>query len=135
MKVGVIDEADRMMEAAENAFLKTLEEPPEGCLLIMITAYPEQLLDTILSRCIRVTLRLEKAREYSERELVLIDAPGKVPFRQTQPVARPRPDGAVLCPVQGDEGGDWQGAHTAAFKRESDQYQKTTGGRLAEETR
>lgn len=55
-KIGVIVEADRMMPEAENAFLKTLEEPPDNCLLLLITAAPEILLDTIHSRCIRVPL-------------------------------------------------------------------------------
>jgi len=56
-KVGIIADADRMGEQAENAFLKTLEEPPDGCLLLLLTAFPQQLLDTILSRCILVSLR------------------------------------------------------------------------------
>ncbi|MEM7145529.1 MAG: hypothetical protein AAF591_10350 [Verrucomicrobiota bacterium] len=56
-KVGVIVEADRMGVEASNAFLKTLEEPPANSLLILVTSRPEQLLDTILSRCIRVNLR------------------------------------------------------------------------------
>ena len=55
-KIGVVADADRLQEAAQNAFLKTLEEPPEGSLLILTTGFPEQLLDTVLSRCIMVTL-------------------------------------------------------------------------------
>ncbi len=57
MKIGVILEADRMVTEAENAFLKTLEEPPENCLLLLVTANPEMLLETILSRCIQVPLK------------------------------------------------------------------------------
>ena len=60
-KVGVIVDADRLGEQAENAFLKTLEEPPPGCLLLLLTANPELLLDTILSRCINVSLRARRA--------------------------------------------------------------------------
>ncbi len=56
-KIVVIKEADRMMPAASNAFLKTLEEPPDNSLLILLTAQPEQLLTTILSRCIRISLK------------------------------------------------------------------------------
>ncbi len=55
-KVGVIAEADRMVVAAENAFLKTLEEPPPRTLLLLLTANPGGLLPTILSRCIRLPL-------------------------------------------------------------------------------
>jgi DNA polymerase-3 subunit delta' len=55
-KVGVITEADRMNEQASNAFLKTLEEPPQNTLLLLLTANPQRLLPTILSRCVRVPL-------------------------------------------------------------------------------
>ena len=55
-KVGVITEADRMNDQAANAFLKTLEEPPQNTLLLLLTANPQRLLPTILSRCVRVPL-------------------------------------------------------------------------------
>ena len=55
-KFAVIKDADCLGVQAENAFLKTLEEPPPQCRLILITARPEMLLDTILSRCIRIDL-------------------------------------------------------------------------------
>ncbi len=55
-KVGVIVDADRMNEQAENAFLKTLEEPPESTLLLLLTSRPQRLLPTILSRCVQVKL-------------------------------------------------------------------------------
>ncbi len=55
-KVGVICDADRMAAAAENAFLKTLEEPPPRTLLLLLTANPGGLLPTVLSRCVRMPL-------------------------------------------------------------------------------
>lgn len=55
-KVGVIVETDRMNDQAANAFLKTLEEPPQNTLLLLLTANPQRLLPTILSRCVRVPL-------------------------------------------------------------------------------
>jgi DNA polymerase III subunit delta' len=55
-KVGVIVEADRMNDQAANAFLKTLEEPPQNTLLLLLTANPQRLLPTILSRCIGLSL-------------------------------------------------------------------------------
>jgi len=55
-KIGVIAEADRMGPEASNAFLKTLEEPPARTLLLLLTANPQSLLPTILSRCIRLPL-------------------------------------------------------------------------------
>ncbi|MEM0965091.1 MAG: hypothetical protein AAGJ81_02915 [Verrucomicrobiota bacterium] len=51
-KVGIIVEADRMNLQASNAFLKTLEEPPADTNLILISARPNDLLDTIRSRCL-----------------------------------------------------------------------------------
>lgn len=53
-KVAVIVAADRLKEQAANAFLKTLEEPPPKSVLILLTAAPQRILDTILSRCLRL---------------------------------------------------------------------------------
>ena len=62
-KVGVIINADRMNEAASNAFLKTLEEPPNDCLLLLLTTSPERLLPTILSRCVEISLTNRRGLE------------------------------------------------------------------------
>ena len=51
-KVAIVYEADRMNDSAANAFLKTLEEPPKGTTIFMLTTRPNDLLDTIRSRCI-----------------------------------------------------------------------------------
>lgn len=51
-KVGIIFEADRMNVQSANAFLKTLEEPPAGTTLFLLTTRPYDLLDTIRSRCL-----------------------------------------------------------------------------------
>ncbi|MGC2061562.1 MAG: DNA polymerase III subunit delta' [Thermodesulfovibrionales bacterium] len=53
-KVIIIDEAEAMNISAANAFLKTLEEPPAESVVILITAKPGALPDTIRSRCSRV---------------------------------------------------------------------------------
>ncbi len=50
-KIGWIVDADRLNPASQNAFLKTLEEPPEDTMLILLTAHPEALLATTRSRC------------------------------------------------------------------------------------
>ncbi|MEW6115285.1 MAG: DNA polymerase III subunit delta' [Nitrospirota bacterium] len=50
-KVALIDDADTMNSNAANAFLKTLEEPPEDCLIVLVSSNPDRLLDTIRSRC------------------------------------------------------------------------------------
>src|ERR1051325_853771 len=62
-KVATIVAADRLNVQAANAFLKTLEEPPADSILILLSAEPQRLLETILSRC----LRLNFAGETSAR--------------------------------------------------------------------
>lgn len=52
-RVVVIPQAEKMTESAANALLKTLEEPGQHSFLILQTAYAEQLMPTILSRCQR----------------------------------------------------------------------------------
>lgn len=56
-RVAIIWEADCMQEAAQNAFLKTLEEPHPNTLLLLVTMRPEALLTTIRSRCQSIALR------------------------------------------------------------------------------
>lgn len=53
-KIMILDDADRMVEQAANALLKTLEEPPGDALLILIAAFPDLLPATILSRSRKV---------------------------------------------------------------------------------
>jgi hypothetical protein len=60
-KTAIIDQADRLNQEAQSAFLKLLEEPSGQTLFILITAYPETILPTILSR-------VERMRFYSRRK-------------------------------------------------------------------
>lgn len=55
-KIGIVQDCDTMNENAQNAFLKTLEEPPGQCLFILTTGRPGVLLPTIRSRCQRLIL-------------------------------------------------------------------------------
>ena len=50
-KAGVMLHAHRLNESSANAFLKTLEEPPDQCLFLLITDNPQAFLPTIRSRC------------------------------------------------------------------------------------
>jgi len=50
-KVAIVDDLDAINEEAANAFLKTLEEPPPGAVLILLGTAPELQLETIVSRC------------------------------------------------------------------------------------
>ena len=61
-KMVVFAGADRMNTAAANIFLKTLEEPPAGSVLILLTTEPSRLLETILSRCQRVSFGVRPFR-------------------------------------------------------------------------
>lgn len=53
-KVFLIDEAELLGVIAQNVLLKTLEEPPAGTILILVTAHEDRLAPTIRSRCQRV---------------------------------------------------------------------------------
>jgi DNA polymerase III subunit delta' len=53
-KVAIIAGADRLNVQAANAFLKTLEEPPARSVLLLLATEPQRLLETILSRCLRL---------------------------------------------------------------------------------
>ena len=53
-RVVVVEDADRMGREACNAFLKTLEEPPSYAVIVLLTAMEQQLLDTVISRCLRL---------------------------------------------------------------------------------
>jgi DNA polymerase-3 subunit delta' len=53
-RVVIIDDADALVVAAQNALLKTLEEPSSSSVFILLTARPDMLLATVRSRCIRL---------------------------------------------------------------------------------
>ncbi len=57
-KIYIIDEADKLTIQAQNALLKTLEEPPAYAVIILLTTNHEALLSTILSRCITLNLKV-----------------------------------------------------------------------------
>jgi DNA polymerase III subunit delta' len=61
-KVAIITAADRLNTQAANAFLKTLEEPPAKSVLILLTTEPQRILETVLSRCLRLNFSGEGAR-------------------------------------------------------------------------
>ena len=70
-KVFIIDGAQRMNFNAQNAFLKTLEEPPPNSVIILITTLADLLMPTIRSRCQSVVfqpLEVEQVRKFLEEE-------------------------------------------------------------------
>ena len=86
-KIGVIIDADRMNESAANAFLKTLEEPPANCLLLLLTTAPDRLLTTILSRCINIPLYDPQAQALTP----LQEEMGKIVAQNIQQAGRSLP--------------------------------------------
>jgi len=61
-KVAIIVAADRLNVQAANAFLKTLEEPPAASIIILLSTEPQRILETILSRCLRLSFAGETGR-------------------------------------------------------------------------
>jgi DNA polymerase III subunit delta' len=53
----IVDDAETLLEPAQQALLKTLEEPPRGVTLILLADEPEVLLDTVRSRCQEIPVR------------------------------------------------------------------------------
>ncbi len=89
-KVYIIDEAHMITPAGANAFLKTLEEPPEHAVFILCTTAPEALPPTVLSRCQRYAFRriavpamIARMRTIAEAEGIAIDdaALGAIAYR------------------------------------------------------
>jgi DNA polymerase III subunit delta' len=54
-KIGIITTTERLRIEAANAFLKTLEEPPRDSIFILLTTDADRVLETILSRCLRLS--------------------------------------------------------------------------------
>ncbi|MCH5333706.1 MAG: DNA polymerase III subunit delta' [Agathobacter sp.] len=60
-KVYIVDEAEKMNTQAQNALLKTIEEPPAYAVILLLTTNADSFLPTILSRCITLNLKAVKA--------------------------------------------------------------------------
>lgn len=67
-KVYIIDEAEKMNAQAQNALLKSLEEPPEYVSMFILCSDEKMLLDTVLSRCVRI--RMDTVPENMIREFL-----------------------------------------------------------------
>lgn len=66
-KVYIVDEAEKMNVQAQNALLKTIEEPPAYAVIILLTANADRFLPTILSRCVTLNIKAvpdEKIKKY-----------------------------------------------------------------------
>jgi len=72
-KVAIIAGADRLNSSAANIFLKTLEEPPSRSVMLLLSTEPQRLLDTILSRCLRLRLGTQQPARLSADELAWLE--------------------------------------------------------------
>ena len=59
-KIYIVDEAEKMNPQAQNALLKTIEEPPAYAVIMLLTTNADSFLQTILSRCITLNLKSVK---------------------------------------------------------------------------
>lgn len=75
-KIYIINEGEKLTDQAQNALLKTLEEPPSYAVLIILTTNLEELLPTIVSRCVVLHMKPVKdqqVKEYLKNELMIPD--------------------------------------------------------------
>ena len=75
-KVYIMNEGEKMTPQAQNALLKTLEEPPAYAVILLLTTNADMFLPTILSRCTRLNLKPvanEKIKSYLMKNLQIPD--------------------------------------------------------------
>lgn len=128
-KVGMIIDADRLQPNAANAFLKTLEEPPQHSLLILVTAQPEALLDTIISRCIEVPLRLEERLPLTASQMNLLDAVRDLFSKKHGDLASVFSITKKFTELLADARGTISAELSDQFKAEETRYKQTTDSR------
>jgi DNA polymerase-3 subunit delta' len=132
-KIAIITDADRLQPQAANAFLKTLEEPPNDSLLLLLSSMPEVLPDTILSRCIAVPLAASEKAEASPEENELVELLGHVAGAEGQGIqpAYQLARGFHRLLAQLREA--IQEENAAALKRDETRYRNTTDGAWLDE--
>src|SRR5213082_3313397 len=126
-KIGIIHDADRMQTQAANAFLKTLEEPPQNSLLLLLTALPEALPETIVSRCLSLPLRTasEVVPSPQEMELLRLLCATAEKSRGIEGAYRVSQGIQALLNSIREQVRD---EHAAALRREETRYRQTTDG-------
>jgi DNA polymerase-3 subunit delta' len=132
-KVAIVAEADRLQPQAANAFLKTLEEPPNDSLLLLLSSMPEVLPDTILSRCIPVALAAEEKAEPSAEEQELVELLGSVATPAAKGVQHAYQLARGFHRLLAQMREAIQEENAAALKREELRYKNTTDGAWLDE--
>lgn len=75
-KVYIIDEAEKMNPQAQNALLKTIEEPPAYAVILLLTTNADMFLPTILSRCVTLNIKVvadEVIKHYLMKQYLIPD--------------------------------------------------------------
>jgi len=75
-KIYIVPDASRMTVQAQNALLKTLEQPPEYCVILLLSDNDDALLPTVRSRCVKISTGLlsdEEIQEYLINEMLVPD--------------------------------------------------------------
>src|SRR4051812_33075304 len=126
-KVAIISEADRLQPQAANAFLKTLEEPPNQSLLLLLSALPEVLPDTILSRCISIPLE-SREKTISAEELELIELLRRVAREKIWDLRHAYQLGQGLQRLFGRIREEIKAANAETMKAEEARYRNATDG-------
>ena len=132
-KVAIISDADRLQPQAANAFLKTLEEPPENSLLLLLSALPEALPETILSRCIEIPLAPDgkhQARAEEEKLVKLLQQTAREQSWSIQYAYRLAQEFQRLLRTIREQ---IQGGTEQALKQEQTRYKDATDGAWLEE--
>lgn len=94
-KVYIMDEAHMLTQGAVNAFLKTLEEPPEKVIFILATTDPQKLPITILSRCQRFDFKRIKSDDIFERLIKITKEQGSLADNKSLQLISRMSDGAM----------------------------------------
>jgi len=130
--VAIISDADRLQPQAANAFLKTLEEPPENSLLLLLSALPEVLPDTVLSRCIEIPLTAPDSQSSPEQG-ELIELLRSTAREKTWSVQQAYRLGQGLQRLLNGIRDEIRAKHADALKNEEARYKNSTDGSWLEE--
>jgi DNA polymerase-3 subunit delta' len=132
-KVAIVADADRLQPQAANAFLKTLEEPPNDSLLLLLSSMPEVLPDTIISRCIAVPLASEEKAGLSSEEKQLVELLGSVASAAGEGVQDAYRLARGFHGLLAQLRAAIQEENAAALKRDEARYKNTTDGAWLDE--
>jgi DNA polymerase-3 subunit delta' len=116
------------MPQAANAFLKTLEEPPERSVLMLVTAHPQALLGTIQSRCVHVMLRPPTAPALTEEEASIVRDLAEIVLANGFSIVTALRLGRAFQEVSQSARARIEAEHEELLKRDQAAYRQTTDG-------